>query len=139
MSYPLYNFEVEDFHSYFVGEFGVLVHNSYEAAGDSGNGGSEATKGAGKTVDDIINGATETTNKKGVARNFEKSGGFEQTLNDFENLNPTNVDDIQTKYGSGKVGTLSDGSRVVARQGSKTDGATLEITVSNRKVYKIRY
>ena len=54
-------------------------------------------------------------------------------------MNPSNVKDIQTKYGPGKVGTLSDGSTVVARRGSKAAGATLEITVSKRKVYKIRY
>lgn len=47
--------------------------------------------------------------------------------------------DIQTKYGFGKVGTLSDGTKVVARQGSTTGGATLEIKISNSKVYKIRY
>ena len=74
-----------------------------------------------------------------MARNFEKSGGFEKTLEDFDALNPTNVKDIQTQYGSGKVGTLSDGTSVVARPGSKTGGATLEIKVSNSKIYKIRY
>lgn len=57
----------------------------------------------------------ETTNGKGVARNFEASGGYEQTLKDFEALNPTGVKDIQTKYGLGKVGILSDGTKVVAR------------------------
>ena len=49
------------------------------------------------------------------------------------------VKEIQTKYGPGKVGKLSDGTTVVARPGSTTGGATLEIRVSNRKVYKIRY
>lgn len=50
-----------------------------------------------------------------------------------------NVKDIQTKYGSGKVGALSDGTKVVAKQGSSTGGVTLEIKVSNIKVFKIRY
>lgn len=95
--------------------------------------------GGSKTIDDLINGLKETTNGKGIARNFEASGGYEQTLKDFEALSPTNVKDIKTKYGSGKVGTLSDGTKVVARQGSTTGGATLEIKVSNSKVYKIRY
>lgn len=102
----------------------------------------ESVLGSGSgnnTIDDLINGLKETTNGKGIARNFEASGGYEQTLKDFETLNPTNVKDIQTKYGSGKVGTLSDGTKVVARQGSTTGGATLEIKVSNSKGYKIRY
>ncbi len=50
-----------------------------------------------------------------------------------------NIKEIQTKYGPGKVGTLSDGTTVVARQGSTTGGATLEVKVSKNKVYKIRY
>ena len=86
-----------------------------------------------KKIEDILEGAEETTNNAGVARNFEKSGGFEKTLEDFNALNPSNVKDIQTQYGPGKVGTLSDGTSVVARPGSKTGGATLEIRVSNNK------
>jgi hypothetical protein len=101
---------------------------------------SNGSGGAGKSLDDILKGAVENTNKAGVARNFEKSGGYKKTLSDFESLNPTNIKDIQTKYGPGKVGTLSDGSRVIARQGSASGGgATLEVQISNRKVYKIRY
>jgi hypothetical protein len=46
---------------------------------------------------------------------------------------------ILAPYGPGKVGKLSDGTTVVARPGSTTGGASLEIRVSNRKVYKIRY
>lgn len=54
-------------------------------------------------------------------------------------MNPLAVKDISTQYGSGKVGKLSDGTTVVARPGSETGGATLEIRVSNNKVFKIRY
>ena len=97
------------------------------------------SRSGSKTVDDLINGLEETTNGKEIARNFETFGGYEQTLKDFEALNPSNVKDIQTKYGFGKVGTLSDGTKVVARQGSTTGGATLEIKISNSKVCKIRY
>lgn len=69
-----------------------------------------------------------------MARNFEKFDGFEKTLEDFNALNPSNVKDIQTQYGPGKVGTLSDGTSVVARLGSKTGGAILEIKVSNKNL-----
>ncbi|WP_252250320.1 hypothetical protein [Clostridium sp. ZBS13] len=95
--------------------------------------------GVSKAIEDILSGVKETTNGKGVARNFEKSGGYEQTLKDFDSLNPTNVKDIQTQYGPGKVGILSDGTKVVARQGSTTGGPTLEITVSKKKIFKVRY
>ena len=46
------------------------------------------------TINDSIRDLKETTNGKGVARNFESSGGYEQTLKDFEKLNPINVKDI---------------------------------------------
>ena len=92
-----------------------------------------------KSIEDILKDAKETTNNAGIARNFDKSGGFQKTLEDFHALKPLNVKDIQTQYGSGKVGVLSNGAKVVARPGSKTGGATLEIKVSNSKIYKIRY
>ena len=110
----------------------------YDDVWDLRNAGDLLESGS-KTIDDIIDGLPETTNGKGVARNFESTGDFEQTIRDFDALNPIDVKEIQTKYGSGKVGELSDGTTVVARPGSTTGGATLEIRVSNRKVYKIRY
>ena len=102
-------------------------------------GGGNTGGNGSATIDEIIDSLPETTNGKGVARDFESRGGFDQTIRDFESLNPTDVRDIQTQYGSGKVGKLSDGTTVVARPGSTTGGATLEIRVSNGKVYKIRY
>ena len=67
---------------------------------------------------------------------MQKSGGYEQTEKDFYNLNPDNVKELITKYGSGLYGTLSDGTIVVARRGSKSAGSTLEISPGSRKVYK---
>ena len=49
-----------------------------------------------------------------MARNFESTGGFDQTIKDFDSLNPIDVKEIQTQYGPGKVGKLSDGTTVVA-------------------------
>ena len=122
----------------------VLNHYEYDAFGNTISGEERVAnrfryQSGSKTIDDIIDGLPETTNGKGVARNFESTGDFEQTIRDFDALNPIDVKEIQTKYGSGKVGKLSDGTTVVARPGSTTGGATLEIRVSNRKVYKIRY
>lgn len=122
----------------------VLNHYEYDAFGNTISCEERVAnrfryQSGSKTIDDIIDGLPETTNGKGVARNFESTGDFEQTIRDFDALNPIDVKEIQTKYGSGKVGKLSDGTTVVARPGSTTGGATLEIRVSNRKVYKIRY
>lgn len=122
----------------------VLNHYEYDAFGNTISCEERVAnrfryQSGSKTIDDIIDGLPETTNGKGVARNFESTGDFEQTIRDFDALNPIDVKEIQTKYGPGKVGKLSDGTTVVARPGSTTGGATLEIRVSNRKVYKIRY
>jgi len=93
-----------------------------------------------KSINDILKGLKDITkNKRKSPRNFESSGGYEQALKDFESLNPINVKEIQTQYGPGKFGTLDDGTKVVARRGSKSDGATLEITNSSGKIFKIRY
>ena len=47
--------------------------------------------------------------------------------------------EITTKYGTGLYGTLRDGTTIIARRGSKSDGPTLEINPSKGKVYKYRY
>nr|WP_294495351.1 hypothetical protein [uncultured Anaerosporobacter sp.] len=103
------------------------MHNSCGAEGNK------------NSVNNIVSKLKESTNGKGAARNFESSGGYKQTLKDFDSLGPTKVKNIQTKYGDGKVGTLIDGTSIVARRGSKTGGATLEIKISNSKIFKIRY
>ena len=120
----VYNFEVEDFHTYYVGVNAVLVHNVCKSS---------------LTVDVFIENLKETTNRKGIARNFESSGGYEQALRDFNAFNPLNVNDKSTKYGMGKIGTLQTGETLFVRPGSRTGGATLDITLSKRKILKIRY
>ncbi|MFR6442463.1 MAG: T7SS effector LXG polymorphic toxin [Agathobacter rectalis] len=122
-----------------VGKAGKGLEGAAKGAESAAEDAGKVVESGSKTIDDIIDGLPETTNGKGVARNFELTGDFEQTIRDFDALNPIDVKEIQTKYGSGKVGKLSDGTTVVARPGSTTGGATLEIRVSNRKVYKIRY
>ena len=52
---------------------------------------------------------------------------------DFNSLNLENVKDISTVAGLGKVGNLSDGTKVVVRPTSKDGIPTLETA------YKIRY
>ena len=122
-----------------VGKAGKGLEGAAKGAESAAEDAGKVVESGSKTIDDIIDGLPETTNGKGVARNFESTGDFEQTIRDFDALNPIDVKEIQTKYGSGKVGKLSDGTTVVARPGSTTGGASLEIRVSNRKVYKIRY
>lgn len=48
----VYNFEVEDFHTYFVGECGVLVHN--ECRNPNGRNGGQAHRDKIKEIEDSI-------------------------------------------------------------------------------------
>ena len=38
-------------------------------------------------------------------------GGYNEAANDFDSLNPSNLQDINTKYGPWKIGKLQDGKR----------------------------
>jgi hypothetical protein len=116
----VYNFQVEDDHTYFVGEAGTLVHNQCR-------------------LDDILEDAVETTSNKGITSNYEKLGGYDQAYSDFMYLEPTDINSINTQYGAGLRGTLSNGSTLVLRPGSKTGGITLEVQISSRRKVKIRY
>lgn len=83
--------------------------------------------------------ATDTTRDIGKAKKFEKSGGYQQALDDFNSMKPNYTKDITTKYGEGKYGTLGDGTKLSVRPGSKTGESTLEIKIPGRGIIKIRY
>ena len=105
----VYNFEVEDFHTYFVGESGILVHNGKKCG--EGNGyifdkdkDVDMTNGKG-TLDDALN---EAFNRTGIDRDqFEVS---KWALDNNGNLQPVewrgpkgaevSIDTGHTTYGS---------------------------------------
>lgn len=96
-------------------------------------------KGGFKSVNEILIGAEETTRKVGKSSNYEKSGGYKQALKDFEDLGPISKKKIETQYGDGMYGKLSNGTTISVRPGSKTGGSTLEIKIPGKKLIKIRY
>jgi hypothetical protein len=112
---------------------GKFIGAIKEGAG-SGKGDSDV-----KNVNDILDRAEETTRPVGKAKNYEKGGGYEQALKDFESLKPVQSKDIVTSYGNGKYGVLEDGTTVSVRPGSKTGGSTLEIHIPGKSLIKIRY
>ena len=121
----VYNLEVADFNTYFVGDEAVLVHN-YKTTGN-------------ENVDKLIEDLPESTTSKGGTRNFDSSGGYSQTLADFNSLELTDVHGIKTNFGDGLMGILDGIIKVIARPGSKTGGPTLEFDFSKSKHIKIRY
>ena len=92
-----------------------------------------------KTVEDILEESTPGRKTKGKSQQWNKSGGYEQALNDYNSLDVKNSHEIETRYGSGLMGTLPDGSRVNVRLGSTQGDATLEIQRPNGVKIKIRY
>ncbi|MCM1259107.1 MAG: hypothetical protein NC307_14825 [Roseburia sp.] len=110
----------------------------------SGKGGEskegvEVKENNSKTLDDILEDAEQGRTTKGKTTQYVKSGTYEQASEDFDALNPSNVKEIDTKFGSGKTGTLSDGRTITARPGSSEGCPTLEIRSSNGRGIEIRY
>ncbi len=85
-------------------------------------------------VDDILEGATPGRTTKGRATQFEKTGGYNQALDDFNSMGVTDVKDIP----GGKVGRLPDGRTVNVSTKSSDGRPTLEI-FDGKNCTKIRY
>ena len=68
---------------------------------------------------------------------------LEKALEDFNSLPLENIKVMNTDFGKGYVGILSDGTKVVVRPENKSDlGATLEFQIRQSKggvSYEIRY
>ena len=119
----VYNFQVEDFHTYFVGENEVWVHNAnYDEA-----------------IDIVSKDYKPGRKTKGKTELNVKDGDYNDALKDFEAVDPSNPQTIKTKYGDGKTGTLDDGSTITARQGSSDGRPTLEIRKPNGRGAEFRY
>ncbi|WP_088073884.1 T7SS effector LXG polymorphic toxin [Litchfieldia alkalitelluris] len=88
----------------------------------------------GKTVDDILKEATPGRATKGRATQYDKSGGYNQAMDDFNNMGVTNIREIP----NGRVGTLPDGRTVNVRNKSSDGRPTLEIFDGKNSI-KIRY
>jgi hypothetical protein len=90
-----------------------------------------------KTIDDILRDAQPGRETNGKTKQYEKTGGLPQALNDFYSLELYNVRSL----GAEKImGLLSDGRKVIARAKSSAECPTLEVQFlnSSRKI-KIRY
>ena len=71
----VYNLEVEDFHTYFVGEYGVLVHNTYKVARNCSKAEAEAIEAAQNLVPGMHNGSPT----RGAKWVFDLSGKYQAT------------------------------------------------------------
>lgn len=93
-----------------------------------------------KKMDDLIEDAKPGRRTKGKIKQYEKEGGVDQANKDFDDLNPNDVKEIDTNYGTGRAGTLEDGTKVTVRPGSSDGRPTLETrNPDNGRGNKIRY
>lgn len=88
-----------------------------------------------QAVDNVLKDATPGRETKGKTTQYEKSGGYEQAVNDFDSLGVENVKEIE----GGKVGQLPDGRSVNVRVDSSDGRPTLEIMNKNGTRTKVRY
>ncbi|MBM7615097.1 RHS repeat-associated core domain-containing protein [Alkaliphilus hydrothermalis] len=106
------------------------IKNMFSETSDDESNSDRGTK----TVDDVLKDATPGRNTKGKAKQFEKSGDYDDALNDFNDLGPIDVKDIP----GGKVGKLPDGRTINVRNKSSDGRPTLEI-YDGKSSIKIRY
>lgn len=125
----VYNFRVSNDHTYFVGTKQLGVHNA------------QYSSEVQSKINDILQDAKPGRSTKGHTTQWEKPGGYNDAVNDFNQMNPSDVRTFDVSAGGkGQIGTLSDGSTIIARPTSSEGSATLEIQSSSSKaVTKIRY
>ncbi len=126
----VYNFQVEDYHTYFVGDCKVWVHNA-------------DYNDSNPRVNDILKDKKiKETKSKSLLQYEDVSGdGYNKALSDFNHLECSGTKQIDVSSGGeGMRGYLNDGRSVIVRPTSKTSGPTLEIQFnSSRRIIKIRY
>ena len=120
----VYNFQVEDFHTYFVGENKIWVHNADYPT----------------SVKQLYDNSKPGKRTKGRTEQRIVDGDFNTALRDFETLHPTDVKSISTPWGTGKTGNIDNGFVATVRPGSSYGKPTLEIrNPLNRRGLEFRY
>jgi RHS repeat-associated protein len=93
-----------------------------------------------QTVEGILAGSKLGRVTKGRTTQYEREGGWTQTNQDFDALSPREVKTINTKWGEGRTGILSDERTVTARPGSSEGSPTLEVrTPDTTRAIEVRY
>jgi hypothetical protein len=117
------------------------VDVSSNVGSPNGDSGGDDDDEQSKVLDGIVNDSTPGRATKGptVQRVRNGGGGFNRANQDFNALRPSNVRDIQTRYGAGRTGTLRDGRTVTVRPGSTDGRATLEVRKPSGRGIEIRF
>ena len=120
----VYNFQVEDFHTYYVGENKIWVHNAEYPT----------------SVKQLYDNSKPGKRTKGRTEQRIVDGDFNTALKDFETLHATDVKSILTPWGAGKTGNIDNGFVATVRPGSSYGKPTLEVrNPLNRRGLEFRY
>lgn len=92
-----------------------------------------------KTVEDLIEDSEPGRETKGKSVQRNREGGWEQAQEDFDSLNPDNVEDRSTDEKNIKTGELDGDVKVNVRDTSSDDVPTLEVQYPNGTRIKLRY
>ncbi|WP_185968428.1 hypothetical protein [Paracoccus sp. M683] len=121
----------------------ALPSGAGKRADQSGNGSPKRGNCVGsckKSREELEKEANVSQTTKGKTRHGSKPGGMSRADRDFDDLGPQNVKPINTQYGPGRTGTLSDGTKVTVRPGSSDGRPTLEMrNPGNGRGTEIRY
>lgn len=93
----------------------------------------EARKELVETLKYILQHAKPGRETKGQSTQFEKPGGYNEAVEDFEKLKPSDIKNLEKNK---KIGTLTDGRIINIRKESSDERPTLEIY---NPIIKIRY
>ncbi|MCO8192820.1 hypothetical protein NKE47_10845, partial [Streptococcus suis] len=100
-----------------------------------------------RIAEEFVAELTSNQTNRSLVKSYENDGGMSVAEIDFETLGLEKVQSVQTQYGTGRRGTLPDGTNVILRPGSSSkEGVYLSqptIEFQTRKTggvnYKIRY
>ena len=89
-----------------------------------------------KSLRDVLSGAAKGRATKGKSSQYTKSGVYNEAMEDFKSLNPTDI----KQSGKTMIGKLEDGRTVNVRPHSSEGSATLDVyNPKNGTHIKIRY
>ena len=103
----------------------------------SGTAGSDGEAGGSTSVNDIVGGSNFDRETSKGTKIYDREGGFEQAVKDFDGLD---LENASNKGNDVRVGDLPSGDKVIVRPNSSDGRPTLEVQNSNGKTkMKIRY
>ena len=119
-----------------------LLHLEMSAGGGSGGGDPNDPKDkkqeSDEAIDKVLQGSKPGRETKGSTRQFEKPGGFEKAIEDFNKMGIKEIKKLPNNNNEGSIGKLPDGRVVNVRMGSKDGRPSLEI-YNGKSSIKIRY